>query len=195
VKLSPRERKIVSAGAAVLVVTLGLYFGDSLFPARGGPAGSLDQKKLQLLQRREKLGMEPTYRARVVEYRKRLEADQAHLLPGDNPSIAAAELMRVMTDLAAQNGSEIQRKDIQREVPLQENLIKVSVKIEVNCTPENLVKFIAAVENYEKYLTLDELTITAFRIQKKYEIRPSLTIAGFILGPEVKPAEKRAAGS
>jgi hypothetical protein len=44
----------------------------------------------------------------------------------------------------------------------------------------------AAIENYEKLLKIDEVQITAFKLAKKYEIRPSMTISGFISVPEDK---------
>jgi len=66
------------------------------------------------------------------------------------------------------------------------------VRIETNCMPDQLVQLIAAVESYEKFLIVDELTINSFRIQKKYEIRPQIKVSGYILGPPVKPGEKPA---
>jgi type II secretory pathway component PulM len=186
-KLSTRERRIVIVGGAVLVVAGVLYFGDSILPNRAGQGGTLEQRKRTLVQYRETIGLEELYKARLEQYKQRLDFDQKRLLPGDNSSIAAAELQRILTDIAAQSGLEIMRRDIRRETKLNENLVKIAVNVEVNCTPESLVKFISSVENHEKALALDELSVTTFRIQKRYEIRPSITISGFILVPESKP--------
>ena len=71
-------------------------------------------------------------------------------------------------------------KNILPEKKTQDSLTKVSVKIDTNCNLEQLVQFINAIENYEKHLKIDDCTISGFRIQKRFEIRPSLTISGYI---------------
>ncbi len=43
-------------------------------------------------------------------------------------------------------------------------------------------------------MTIDEFTVTGIRMQRKYEIRPSLTVSGYIASPDSKPGEKPAAG-
>ena len=191
-KISTREKYFLFIGAGALVLTLVLLFGDRLIPSRQEGANDIDYKKKLLVKYRETLDQEESYKARIEQYRQRLKQDEALFLSGDNPSIAAAELQKVLSDIAARNGVEISRKDIQPEQKIQNNVIKVSVRIETNCLPDQLVKFIAAVEDYERFLTLDELNITGFRMQKKYEIRPILKVSGYILGPEAKPGEKPA---
>ena len=189
-KISVRERKILIAGAVVLVVSGAVYFGDRLLPGRSAQAADLEARKRTLAQQRELIALEGNYRARLEADRQRLAADHARLFPGDNPTIAGAELQKLLGDLAAQSGVDVQRKEIQRETKLQDNLVKISVRIETSCGLDQLIQLLAAVENYEKFLTVDTLNITAFRIQKRFDIRPSLTIAAFILVPEAKPPEK-----
>ena len=191
-KISTREKYFLFIGAGALVLTLVLLFGDRLIPSRQEGANDIDYKKKLLVKYRETLDQEESYKARIEQYKQRLKQDEALFLSGDNPSIAAAELQKVLSDIAARNGVEISRKDIQPEQKIQTDVIKVSVRIETNCLPDQLVKFIAAVEDYERFLTLDELNITGFRMQKKYEIRPILKVSGYILGPEAKPGEKPA---
>lgn len=191
-KISGRERKFVFAGVAGVVLIVLYLFGDRMIPSGGDLEANLELKKKMLLKYRETVSDEELYKNRLEQYRQRLRQDQTRLLPGDNSSIAAAELQKVLTDLASQNGVEILRKDIQQEQKLQDNLVRISVKIETNCVLEQLIQFLAAVENYEKFLTVDELAITGYRAQRKYEIRPSIRVSGLILGPETKPPQGRA---
>jgi hypothetical protein len=81
---------------------------------------------------------------------------------------------------------EITMKNILPEKKTQDSLTKVSVKIDTNCNLEQLVQFIATIENYEKFLRIDDCTISGFRVQRRFEIRPSLTIAGYISTREAK---------
>ena len=168
-KVSTREKYFLFVGAGALLLTLLVLFGDRLIPSGQEGANDPEHKKQLLVKYRETLDQEESYKARVEKYRERLKQDETLFLSGDNPSIAGAELTKVLSDIAARTGVEISRKDIQPEQKIQNNVVKVSVRIETNCLPDQLVKFISAIENYEKFVTLDELTINSFRMQKKYE--------------------------
>ena len=73
-------------------------------------------------------------------------------------------------------------------------LTKISARIDTSCDIEQLVRFLSEIENYSKFLKIEELMISSFRmpVQGKYEIRPNLTVAGYILTQEEKPSEKPA---
>ena len=64
----------------------------------------------------------------------------------------------------------------------------------MTCNMDQLVQFLTAVENYDKLLTVDELSIASFQIQKRWDTRPNVTISGYILSQEAKPEEKAPGG-
>ena len=188
-KLTGREKKFVIGGSAIGALALLLYVALVMLPSREALSSSVSSKKMVLLKQRETLSREAAYKARIGQYRQRLKQNMSRLLPGDKDSIAGAELQRVLKDLADHAGVEILRKDLQATQKLQDGLLRVSVRIETNCQPDQLVQFLAAIENYASFLTLDELQINGFRMQKKYEIRPSIIVSGYIMGPETKPGD------
>ncbi len=192
-EITTRERRFLAAGA-IAVLAAGVYYGVSTYApgGEGASGGGLDFKRRELLQRREIVGQESLYRSRVEQYRQRLQQSRSLFLPGDNASIAGAELQKVLKDLADRSGVDIIRRTIQPEQKLQNGIVKIKVNIETSCQPEQLVQFLAAVENYEKRLVVEELMINSFRIQRRYETRPNLTVAGFIYVPEVRAEEKKA---
>ncbi len=191
-KVTAREKRVLIIGGAVVAAALIYYFADALLPSLSTLDADVAAKKRSLLAQRELLSQEEHYKSRVEQYKKRLEQDRTRLLPGDNPNVAGAELQKVLKDLADRNGVEITQKNFQREQKVQDNLIKVPVRIDTQCNMDQLVQFLAAIENYDKFLTLDELQITSFRMQKRYDIRPALTVSGFIAGAETSPGEKPA---
>ena len=189
-KMTARDRKVLIIGGVVVAAALIYFLADSVIPSRAALTAEVGTKKKTILAERELLGQEENYKARVEQYRKRLEQDRTRLLPGDNPNLASAELQKVLADLASRNGVDIIRKDVRPEQKIQDKLVKVSVHIEINCLPDQLVQFLAAIENYDKFLKIDMLFIQWVRLQRKDEIRPSMNVAGFIVTPEAKPAEK-----
>jgi hypothetical protein len=132
---------------------------------------------------------------RIDQDKKRLDQDMALLLPGKSSEAAGAELLKLIKDFADLNRVNIVSRSILPEKKMQ-GLAKVSVRIETNCDIEQLVQFVAAIENYPKRLKIEELMITSYRIptQKKYEMRPGLTVAGYIPSTEDETPAANASG-
>ncbi len=192
-KLTSREKLVIWIGAGVVAAVL-IYYGATKFlPTDSGDLSqTVELKKRILRNRRETLRREETYRKRLESYGRRLDQDMTRLLPGDNPNVAGAELQKILKDFADKSGVEITQKNTLPEKKVQDTLTKVSVVIQTNCDMDQLVQFMTAIENYEKLLKIEEFIITSFRnpAQKRYDIRPSLTVVGYISSRESKPAEK-----
>jgi hypothetical protein len=164
-----------------------IYYAITLaLPNSENLTQNVEIKKKMLLRQRETLSREALYKTRLEQFNGKLETYRMRLLPGDNPNVAGAALQTILKDFADQSGVEITQKNILPEKKTQDLLTKISVKIDTNCNLEQLVQFISAIENYEKHLKIDDCTISGFKIQKRFEIRPSLTISGYISTREVK---------
>ena len=193
-KITTREKRIIAIGICLAVAVMIYYAAALLLPDGESLSQDVIQKKRLMLKQRETLTREEGYKKRIDQFGGRLQKEKALLLPGDNPNVAGAELQKILKDFADQSGVEITQKNILPEKKVQDLLTKVSVRIDTNCNLEQLAQFMTAIGNYEKYLKIDECMINGFKIQKRYEIRPSLTIAGYINAREEKPKEKPATG-
>jgi type II secretory pathway component PulM len=192
-KITSRDKKILLVGGMAVLLIGVFYAVTTLIPSRDELSREVELKKRLLIKQRDMIGQDQTYASRLERYNKRLEQDMGRLLTGSTPAMAAAELQSMLSDLAAQNGVEISRKTARPEQKVLENLMKVAVQMETNCGPDQLVQLLSAIENYNKFLTVDELGVTSYRIQKKLEIHPLITVAGYFAAPEAK-AEKAASG-
>jgi ankyrin repeat protein len=142
--------------------------------AMGGVAGAIPGSGSTA---RSKSGIQ-SLQERIDQAKKRLDRDMALLLPGEDSAVAGAKLLILLTKFAIQNGMNIAMGTNLPEKKMQ-GLTKVSARIESNCDIEQLVRFMAAIENYSKHLKIEEVMISSIP-QKKHEIRPFLTIAGYI---------------
>jgi hypothetical protein len=182
------------AGAGIALVAIAFYLVPMLLPE---DLSSEVQNKANLLRRqRELISQEEGIKARIAQDQQRLTQDLNRLLPGDNPSSAGAALLQVLQGLADSNQVEISRKNVMPEQKLPDNLTKVTVQLDMNCTLDQLVRLITGIENYEKFLKVDDLFIQGMRLRNKDEIRPRLNVAGLVatLAPAAKPAETAAGG-
>jgi hypothetical protein len=194
VKINPREKKYLFALVVVGIAVAIFWAVTSLLPDSQDLARKVELQRKTILRQRETLQREEFYRNRVELYSKRLEQNMTLLLPGENASVAGAELLKLLKDFADQNGVNITSRNNLPDKKIQGMLTKVSARIETNCDIDQLVRFLAAIENYPKFLKVEELMINSFRMQaqKKYDIRPGMTVAGYISLREEKPNEKPA---
>jgi hypothetical protein len=190
VKVTSRERIAVITGIVALAAVVIFYAAVRLVPDTVTLTHDVDLKKKMLRNQLETLTREDAYKTRLSQCRRQLDQDLMQFLPGENPTLAGADLQKILKDLADQSGVEITQRNTLPEKKVYDFVAKVSVRIETNCTPEQLVQFLSAVESHEKFLKVDEVVINSLKIAKKYEIRPSLTISGLIRIPEEKPKEK-----
>jgi Tfp pilus assembly protein PilO len=191
VKVGAREKKVIIFGAGIVAVVLIIYALELVLPNRESFAATVELKKKMLLRQRETLKREEAYKARLDQCRENLQQNMARLLPGDNYNVAGAELQKTLKEFADRSGVEITQKNVLQEKKAQDNLMKVSVRIETNCNLEQLTPFLIDIKNYDKLLTIDEFMISGFKNQKRYEIRPSLTVSGFISAHETKKEENQ----
>lgn len=189
-KVTPREKLIIIIGICAVVVMGIAYAALTFVPDREDLSQTVELNKKKLRSLRDTLSREESYKRRLDQFKKQLEQDMTKFLPGDNSSIASAELQKVVKELADQAGVEITQRNPLQDKKVQDIATKVSIRIETSCSPDQLVQFLASIENYEKMLNVDEMMIASIRLPKKYEIRPSLTISGFIRSQPEKPKEK-----
>ena len=200
-KVSKREKVILGAGIAVAVAILVYYAATTFLPDQERLLGEVEVQKSLLLRQRTLLAQEEFYATRASETQGGLAQVMTQLLPGDNANVAGAELQSILKDYADQNGVEITQKNNlpEQKVPDSDSLVKVSVRITINCNLEGLVSFLTAIENNDKFLKVEELTIntTPAQRQRRYELRPpTLTVAGYINVPAAsKPDEKSASAT
>jgi hypothetical protein len=192
VKISTREKRFLIAGGMIAVGIIAFYFVPMIIPQ--DLSAEVESRKNLLKRQRELIAQEDTFKARIAQAQQRLTRDMDRLLPGNNPSAAGPALQKVLQDLADSLQVEISRKTILPEQKLQENLTRVSVQLDINCNLDQLVRLMAAIENYEKFLKIDELFVQGQRLMNRDQIRPMLKVSGLVAtpAPAAKPGEKNA---
>jgi hypothetical protein len=184
VKVTARERRLMIIGAGILAVALIFYAAMSYWPSSDDAAREVDLKKRTFIKYKEIISKENDYKGQLEQSEKQLDTNLKRLLPGNSPSLATAELQRVVKELADLSGTEITNRSPQVEKKVQgyDSIVKVSVRIEMKCSPETLVQFLVALQNYDKLLLIDEFVITYYKLpsQKKVDFIPNLVVSGYI---------------
>jgi hypothetical protein len=190
-KITAREKRYIWMGVVVIVAVMAIYGFSLLLANRESLSETVKFKKNMLLKQRDTLSREAFYRAQLDLFKKQFQNDMKRLLPSDNPNVAGAELQKILKDFADGSGVEITQKNMLAEKKIDDKLICVRVQIQTNSVPDQLVQFLTAIENYDKFITIDEFLISsnlyrdprALPGSSQRRNSSSLTIAGYLNTP------------
>jgi len=184
-KIKPREKKFIFVGGIVVAAVAVFYLITLFLPNPGDLAKEVEIKKEMLRKQRETLSREENYRETLEQYTLLLQESRTRLLAGDNPNVAEADLQKLLMSFAERSGAEINRKNTLPDKKVGDDIVKVSISIELDCDLEQLVRFLTEIQNHGRFLKIEQFTITGFQNQRRQQIRPSLTVVGYI---STKPA-------
>ena len=187
--MTKREIKFVSIGGVAAVLLLGYFFGVRGYLAQlPANEAELEQKKNQLKQYQTVLNRGATLPDELELLKDRLEMAGESLLPGDSPSLASAELQKIVNQIAIE--SEIELKTIKPLSKTNHNWY-VGLPLEVNFRDdiEAVVDFLFELETYEISLVLSELTIRVFNEKQPETVDVRMKVMGFIKNAEAEGQE------
>ena len=199
-KVSTREKKILYTGIVIAVLILIYYAATEFMPGDGESiADKVDLQEKLLVRQKELVGYKGYYEKRIEDAEDEIGKIQKRLLPANSTSAAGTELRRLLTDFASESGVAIMTTSNMpdRKVDDSDSLIKVSVRIAVQSSLEDLVHFLSSIRNHDRFLKVEEMAIntnivTVANIQRR-QIRPplNLVISGYVnVPPPDEPAAK-----
>ena len=198
-KISAREKKILYTGI-VTAVAIAIYLtATTLSPGDGeNLAQKIETQESLLHRQRDLVGRKEFYEKRIEVAENDITRIRSLLLPENNSTAAGTELQRILSDFAARSGVVITQKSNlpERKVADNDSLIKISVRVTLDCSLEGLVDFLVAIKNYDKFLRVEEMTIqtVAAQAQRPMAIRRplSMSVAGYI---SVRPPDESGEGN
>jgi Tfp pilus assembly protein PilO len=189
-KVTGREKRYIVIGLIIVAALLIGYGASLMLENRAEISGKVDQKKKTLLKQRETLTRKRIYQQDLELWKQRLQTDMNRLLPGASPNIAASELGQIIEGFANTSGVEIVQRNPQPEKRIDDKIVRISIQIQANCVMDQLVQFLSAIENYNKYLTITQFQVfntARFQNQAPRKVTPLMTVSGYIYLPSAKP--------
>jgi type II secretory pathway component PulM len=184
--LSPRERTIVLAGGAVLLIVLAWLFVIAPLRDRSREAADLVPERERVLTRRmDLLARRNQITAELETANARVDRLSARLLTAAAPAVAASELQKIVKDMAAEATTEIRSERI---LPPEERgeLLEIPVEIAVSAEIRQLVDLLSRVEASQKLLTVKDVRVRVVNVSQPRELLATLTVSGFILPSKAK---------
>lgn len=159
-RFSPRERRLIGAAGGVA----GLFLVHLLVIS---PFLSYRQDlQDEIAGHREKIENGKAYLARTADITRQRDQLQkmyqlvhAQLVPGDTPTLAAANLQNTLHSLAGEKGVEIQSTQVMRDEAVGE-FRRISVRITVTGEVKQVADFLAGVEHGQTRVLIPFLEIS-----------------------------------
>jgi general secretion pathway protein M len=191
-RFSARERRLIGAAGGVL----GLFLVHLLVIA---PFLSYRQDlQDEIAGHREKIENGKAYLARTADITRQREQLQklyqqvhAQLVPGDTPTLAAANLQNTLHSLAGEKGVEIQSTQVMRDDAVGE-FRRIAVRITVTGDLKQVADFLAGVEHGPTRVLIPFLEISrrgaALRGKTARALSATIEVTAFLQGAAVATA-------
>jgi len=162
-RLKPRERRVILGGASVsaaaLVIVLGvLPFGRRWAAREDAYAASREQWVRLATLAASTDGLRRT----LAEQQRAFAVDEARLVSGATPALAASSLQGLLQRYADESAVQLDRVDVAGQPrPDRPGLVAIPVQLQGQGDIYGLVDFLYRVERGEKLLVVDDLTLNA----------------------------------
>jgi type II secretory pathway component PulM len=199
-QFSARERRLIGAAGGVL----GLFLVHLLVIS---PFLSYRQDlQDEIVSHREKLENAQSYLARTADISRQREQLQklyqqvhAQLVPGDTPTLAAANLQNVLHTLAGEKGVEIQSTQVMRDETVGE-FRRISVRITVTGELKQVADFLAGMEHGQTRVLVPFIEISrrgaVLRGKAARALSATIEVTAFLQGaPAGQPGGAAAGGA
>lgn len=197
-RFSGRERRLIGAAGGVL----GLFVVHLLVIS---PFLSYRQDlQDEIAAHREKIENGQAYLARTADITRQREQLQkmyqlvhAQLVPGDTPTLAAANLQNTLHSLAGEKGVEIQSTQVMRDDTVGE-FRRISVRITVTGEVKQVADFLAGMEHGQTRVLIPFLEISrrgaVLRGKAARALSATIEVTAFLQGAPATQAAAAAGG-
>ena len=162
-RLKPRERRVILGGASVsaaaLVIVLGILpFGRRWAAREDAYAASREQWVRLATLAASTDGLRRT----LAEQQRAFAVDEARLVSGATPALAASSLQGLLQRYADESAVQLDRVDVAGQPrPDRPGLVAIPVQLQGQGDIYGLVDFLYRLERGEKLLVVDDLTLNA----------------------------------
>ena len=190
-RLSRRERGLVGATLAILIILLARYFIIGPYLERREWVTSQLELQPQLLEKNLRyLARKDEFAAGLEALRNEIKAREPRLLTGDTPSVSASDLQDTVQNLAVKGGTQVITTRVLNPETVG-SFAKIAIQMEIGGQIDQVVNLMRSIDTSPKLLVVDEINVRSlFRpvgvpqpqaapqvaIQN---LRVSLTVAGY----------------
>lgn len=179
--LSPRERIVVGAGAAIALVVGGyLMIVEPLMTRARTAEASVPSREEVLERRQDQIRQQARLAEELTAVNARLEAESGRLLRGPTAPLAASELQQLVKELLGDASVEVRSERVLPASDLQ-GLQEVSIELAIMGSIRETVTALSRFERAPQLLALKDVKIRVVAVGQPRELLTTVVIAGYLL--------------
>jgi Tfp pilus assembly protein PilO len=178
-----RRKYLLAAVAGLLAIALLSQFFPGL--RVGETSDEIAVKQRKLAKYHEALREKKDLEARLTALNRTLDRLESRLLTGDTPALAAVDIQNLLNGIASRSAIDIRTMRVLKPNDEDQNkYIVIPVEFSITSTVRQLKEVLYRIESSPKYLTINNIRISAPKLQQPEQIQSTLTVAGFMKKPE-----------
>jgi Tfp pilus assembly protein PilO len=200
-RLSRRERGLVGATLAILILLLARYFIIGPYLERREWVTSQLELQPQLLEKNLRyLARKDEFTAGLEAARNEIKAREPKLLTGDTPSVSASDLQDTVQNLAVKGGTQVITTRVLNPETVG-SFAKIAIQMEIGGQIDQIANLMRSIDTSPKLLVVDEINVRSLfrpvgvpqpQVAPQVAIqnlRVSLTVAGYARAQPAAPAK------
>jgi Tfp pilus assembly protein PilO len=190
VNISKRDKKFLTVGALALLLFLVInYIIIPFIESEQDIREGTEQKEVTLERYERIIGERTEVEKQLAQVKKKQAQLNAKLLTGSTPSLAAADMQKMLEKIAGTHDLEMKSVKVQ-DGEKQGDLLTIPLEIRLQTDLERTRKFLADIEKNQKYLTVPSLKISVQNQRDPKEIIVTMVVTGFFMKEEEVKEEK-----
>ena len=182
--VSKRDKRFVTVGAAALLLFLVVnYIIVPFIESEGEIRDGTEQKEVTLEKFEKIIAGRAEVEKQLAQVKKKQSQLNAKLLTGSTPSLAAAEMQKMLEKISAAHDLELKSVKVQ-DGEKQGDLLTIPLEIRLQTDLDRTRKFLADIEKNQKYLVVPSLKISVQNQRDPKEVIVTMVVTGFFMKEE-----------
>lgn len=182
--ISRRDKKFLTVGALALLLFLVInYIILPFIQSEREIREGTEQKEVTLEQYERIIAGRAEVEKQLAQVKKKQTQLNAKLLTGSTPSLAAADMQKMLEKIAATHDLEMKSVKVQ-DGEKQGDLLTIPLEIRLQTDLERTRKFLADIEKSQKYLIVPSLKISVQNQRDPKEVIVTMVVTGFFMKEE-----------
>jgi len=190
VNISKRDKKFLTVGAVAFLLYLVVNYVVMPFLEREREIREGTEQKEVTLEKFEKIiAGRAEVEKQLVQVKRKQTQLNSKLLTGSTPSLAAAEMQKMLEKISATHDLELKSVKVQ-DGEKQGDLLTIPLEIRLQTDLDRTRKFLADIEKNQKYLIVPSLKISVQNQRDPKEVIVTMVVTGFFMKEEAVKEEK-----
>ncbi|MBI5788190.1 MAG: hypothetical protein HZA78_04985 [Candidatus Schekmanbacteria bacterium] len=178
--LQDREKTIIWIGGVIILLIIAYRWGITpVMESQAGVRDKLAANSLILAKSNNKIARQKELETQIKTVNGEITLAEKNLLKGETPSLAAAELQKLLKNITNKENVKISSEKIISPQDADEYQ-KIPVQIALNCLVSDLRKVLFQIENCPTALIVAETKIKVNDVRNPSNVEAMLTVFGLI---------------